>query len=316
MHEGNKEWNISLLHTLFSDDDCRKITQLPTSIFQREDELFWWPSKLGEYSVKFGYWLGRLGHLEEAESQLTDDDREIWRVVWCSHRPPKLNYFVWKACRGNLVVKELLQHRHIAPDGVCGCCRSEIESVNHALFECAYAKDIWDGSDFVDILIDAPNSSFKTTLLWLSRKLDPIQLTRLLAMAWATWFCRNKRIFANASLSVKYVAVGFVKNVLDYKGYAQKVFNKVSGANPSFASRWNCPPVGMIKINVDAHLAAAGYIGLGAVSRDHHGSLIVDSVRKVSGVWEVDLAEAAAIRYGMQVVVRLGFRKAWVKSDY
>ncbi|XP_021768525.1 uncharacterized protein LOC110732828 [Chenopodium quinoa] len=58
------EWRGALLQSLFSVQDRNLILQLPISYAMPEDKLLWWPSKNGEYTVKSGYWLGRLGHVE------------------------------------------------------------------------------------------------------------------------------------------------------------------------------------------------------------------------------------------------------------
>ncbi|XP_021773643.1 uncharacterized protein LOC110737618 [Chenopodium quinoa] len=133
-------------------------------------------------------------------------------------------------------------------------------------------------------------------------------------MVWAIWFCKNKLLFENRSLNANYTATTFVKNVMEYNGYAHKVFNKANMVETGLISRWNCPPARTAKINMDAHLAN-GYTTIGAAIRNSQGELLVAAVRKFSGDWEVDHAEAAAVRYGLQVARRLGYSSVWVESD-
>ncbi|XP_021722691.1 uncharacterized protein LOC110690168 [Chenopodium quinoa] len=304
-----------VLRATFSDADCKKILQLPTPIFSQEDNLFWWPSKLGEYSVKTGYWLGKLGQQAVQNAMNQEEEKRVWKIVWSPDRQPKLNHFLWRACRGSLGVKENLFRRHIVRDDLCCCCGIEVESISHVLFECHSATRAWSGSDFGPLIADAPKVSFKQTLLLLDSKIDKKKLGKILAIGWAVWFCRNKWVFDKINLDVNYIAISFVKQAEEYSNYACRVFPSGGNSKPISAASWVCPPENVLKINVNAHIAAAGYVGLGAVVRDHNGALILVAARKFEGVWDVEQAEAAAIRYGLQVANRFGYDNIWVESD-
>ncbi|XP_021721016.1 uncharacterized protein LOC110688556 [Chenopodium quinoa] len=107
------EWRGDLLQSLFSVQDRNLILQLPISYAMPEDKLFWWPSKNGEYTVKSGYWLGRLGHVEGVANTLSENEREAWKLVWNLGGPPKLSHFIWKTCKGSMPVKQELHRRHM-----------------------------------------------------------------------------------------------------------------------------------------------------------------------------------------------------------
>lgn len=81
------------------------------------------------------------------------------------------------------------------------------------------------------------------------------------------------------------------------------------------ASSWVRPPVGKIKINVDAHILASFYVGLEVAVRNDRGELMLAATRRIEGEMDVELAEIAAVRYGMILAKRFGYDRIWVEGD-
>lgn len=69
---------------------------------------------------------------------------------------------------------------------------------------------------------------------------------------------------------------------------------------------WSCPPAGIVKINVAAHIVLGSHVGLGAVARSTDGQLIWGVVRRSEATSEVEIAEVAAVRFGLHLAKRLG----------
>lgn len=51
--------------------------------------------------------------------------------------------FLWKACIGKLPVRGLLSRWSAIP-AHCSRCPGELETIDHALFECGFAQEIWN----------------------------------------------------------------------------------------------------------------------------------------------------------------------------
>ncbi|XP_021836918.2 uncharacterized protein [Spinacia oleracea] len=308
------EWDSSLVQQLFEDEVCEQIFKLPLSCSLPSDSLFWWPSKDGEYTVRSGYWLGRMGRLRVELDGMDEDNKDTWRTVWSIGGPPKLGHFLWRACRGSMAVKDVLFRRHIAANDMCGCCGVETESIIHVLFNCTVAKETWRGSPFADLINDAPSSNFAARLLWLRSKVSREELKRIAAIAWAIWYCRNKRVYDNEQTNCPMVAASFVKMVEEHGTYIKNISSYRRPTMPISAMTWSCPPRGMVKINVDAHVTAT-YAGLGVVVRDEVGKLMLIATKRVNGGLMPDAAEAMAARYGAVIARRFGYTNVWLEGD-
>ncbi|XP_071695352.1 uncharacterized protein [Rutidosis leptorrhynchoides] len=59
--------------------------------------------------------------------------------------PQKLGIFVWWALKNRLPTRVELEKRGVHIDSLlCPLCNKEIETVEHAIFECDHAKMVWD----------------------------------------------------------------------------------------------------------------------------------------------------------------------------
>ncbi|KAL2927396.1 hypothetical protein RDABS01_022681 [Bienertia sinuspersici] len=178
---------------------------LPTS--NVEDGRFWWPVKNGEYTVRSGYWLAKLGHLSGAGEN--GEEKNLWRSVWKIESPPKLSHFLWRACKGSLAVRECLQRRHIIEEAKYMLCSQEDDTIIHAVFDCPHVADIWGHCEEIEAIKSAPSTSFKER--W------------RLGIAWVAWLCRIKQ-FRRPVQSNMYTAAGFLRMVDEYNSYAKRVF--------------------------------------------------------------------------------------------
>ena len=307
-------WNVSLVKNVFVEEEWGSILNIPLSRFWPRDSLFWWPGRDGMFTVRSCYWLARLGHLRTWALQFGARETELWRDVWRVEGPPKLNHFIWRACKGSLAVAERLASRHVAVSSQCPVCGCAEESIIHALFECTHAQQLWSASEWGSLLIDAPSTSFADRFAWFKSRGDGEEVRRFYALAWAAWFCRNKCVYEHENPDAVRMGCSFVKLVSDYKEYADKVFNPPSVSSPMVSS-WSPPMEGWVKLNFDAHISVAGEVGLGVVCRNHHGQIIALGVRRGVAEWEATLAEAMGARYTMELAARLGYVRVSLEGD-
>ncbi|KAK1384070.1 hypothetical protein POM88_021805 [Heracleum sosnowskyi] len=89
---------------------------------------------------------------------------------------------------------------------------------------------------------------------------------------------------------------------------------KQHAATATTLSSWQGPPVGSVKFNTDAHVPAGSNVGLGVVIGNEMGKLLVAAVKRCETT-SPDIAEALAVRYGLQVARRLGYSSIWVEKS-
>lgn len=100
MRENHREWDGSKLETIFAAEVVDQIKDIPLSIRDIPDELYWRHTTDGSYTVKSGYWLGFNGNIADGDNRCS-----FWKAIWAMKAPPKLVHFIWRASSNALAVK-------------------------------------------------------------------------------------------------------------------------------------------------------------------------------------------------------------------
>lgn len=66
-----------------------------------------------------------------------------WSRIWNLQIPHKIKYFLWRFCRKNLPVRNLLRGRSVVVPIVCAQCVGKIEHLLHLFFDCRFAQECW-----------------------------------------------------------------------------------------------------------------------------------------------------------------------------
>ena len=88
--------------------------------------------------------------------------------------------------------------------------------------------------------------------------------------------------------------------------YSLKVMIHQPTRFPHFHT-WSPLPSGLVKVNVDVHVATGAYRGLGAMIGDDKGVVLVVGVRSVVSRWCVDICEAVVAQFGIELALRFGY---------
>lgn len=193
-----REWDSEAIQRWIPFEEER-IKLIKPSTTGAPDKLVWLKTKSGAFTTKSGYYaaLEECDDGQFANSTLSNWHRDVWRLPVV----PKVKFFLWKIFQGALAVGERLVARHINVDQHCKRC-NEIESTNHLLLHCRFAKKVWElaplstGFDLRG-LVDLAE-------LWpdLCRvvSLPPVGLqagSLVPWILWAIWIARNNLIFNN-----------------------------------------------------------------------------------------------------------------------
>lgn len=121
---------------------------------------------------------------------------EVGKKLWNLPVPQKMKYFLWRMCKNNIPVRNLLRGRGVQTTIICPMCNSDVEHVRHIFVECQHASNYWDclGRDFDTIEIETVSS-------WILEKLGTElegKLIKLVKIFWGIWWARNKKVWDNS----------------------------------------------------------------------------------------------------------------------
>ncbi|KAK8634685.1 hypothetical protein V6N13_022566 [Hibiscus sabdariffa] len=101
--------------------------------------------------------------------------------------------------------------------------------------------------------------------------------------------------------------------VSEYKAECEFPINRILCSR---AKRWDCPPEGLVKINVDAaFVSISGDASIGIVARNSHGLVIDARAHKLQGVHTAETAEACAFTAGLKMAVENEWAEALIEGD-
>ena len=313
---GVGDWCEAALQMHLTVEDAVLARQIPLSTRSTEDVLYWWPNTDGIYTTKSGYWMGRLGHLRGWLARFGGAVSDIWKSVWHIGGPPKLSHFLWRACTGSLATRGQLFARHIVSDACCLHCGHVNETIIHTIFRCSLVSPIWDFSPFSQVILDAPDSSFREFFVWIKEKLEAPDFLTFMATAWGAWSYRNSVLHDEPWTNRDVGVAGFIRLVQEYQRYDRAVQGSgVIVGSVRSRSGWTAPREECWRINTDAAVMEGVGIGLGVVVRDSGGNIVLAAVRRMEVPWPASLAEAAAGRFGLQVARFHGFQVVELETD-
>ncbi|KAL9840753.1 putative RNA-directed DNA polymerase [Arabidopsis thaliana] len=190
-------WNIDLLKELFDPEDVPLISALPIGNPNMEDTLGWHFTKAGNYTVKSGYHTARLD-LNEGTTLIGPDLTTLKAYIWKVQCPPKLRHFLWQILSGCVPVSENLRKRGILCDKGCVSCGAPEESINHTLFQCHPARQIWALSQIPTAPGIFPSNSIFTNLDHLFWRIPSgVDAAPYPWIIWYIWKARNEKVFEN-----------------------------------------------------------------------------------------------------------------------
>ncbi|XP_057418932.1 uncharacterized protein LOC130713154 [Lotus japonicus] len=128
-------WNKDLVEMIFWPPVAKLILQIPLALTARDDELFWPHTIDGLYSTKSGYGFIRQQKLSRMVSSYAAHIAPIkfWKSLWHVQALPPCKEVSWRAVRGILSVRKLLQIRGIDVEDGCPLCHSTLETIDHVL---------------------------------------------------------------------------------------------------------------------------------------------------------------------------------------
>uniref|UniRef100_A0A803NSG7 Uncharacterized protein n=1 Tax=Cannabis sativa TaxID=3483 RepID=A0A803NSG7_CANSA len=283
---------MSSLKSNFLDIDIDKILSVPLSTFSHDDKIIWHHETTGIYTVKSGYILASKFADQEAPS-VSSLSTQLWKHFWKLNIPSKVRIFLWKAVQECLPVAAILQQRHIAASAICSLCRSNNESIVHALFLCKRAKKVWRGSSFLLDRIIHESSTFKDIFFKASETWPQQELEQFACILWSIWTERNKEYHGTKPKPHEVLLV----SALSYLGEFQ-ASRQASPTNLRNEVHRNNEPTRFLV----AQSSSDGQV-VAAMSKPH------------PGCFKPEVMEALALRYSLQWLQSMNLPIHYIETD-
>ncbi|XP_062086500.1 uncharacterized protein LOC133792608 [Humulus lupulus] len=267
MHADSSEWDVDAIKDLFNDRDSSCILSIPLCSNRPIDNWYWSLESSGIFSVKSCY--KSLQVLKNGEA--SEMEKLFWQGLLKVRVPPKVKDLVWRASSGCLPTKTQLHLRHVDVDIISPLCQSDRETVSHFLVACSRVWPCWVS---LGLGLLAPDS--ETFGHWLMQnlvRLDQEQKAKVFMLLWAVWRRQNEWVWQNkrgSCYGVLLLADSTLKTWI-------KAQDREIAPLPYFLSPedgrelWSKPPLGSLKINVDAaSFIEASKHSFAGIARDHN----------------------------------------------
>ncbi len=205
-------------------------------------------------------------------------------------------------------------------DNICPCCRREVETTLHVIWNCPAAQDVWGGGSILFQKSYFMGDNFMQFMEYSMDRFSKEDVGLLATIARRIWLRRNKFIFENLFTPPQVV----YKEASDaYSDYCRVHLQEEHGGHirevtePHVAlTDWQPPPNGIIKVNWDASLNMKDrYVGIGIVARDHSGNFMGARAITKKVIGSPTLAETMATLEAVLFCKECGFFEVILEGD-
>uniref|UniRef100_A0A1J3E4V1 Putative mitochondrial protein n=1 Tax=Noccaea caerulescens TaxID=107243 RepID=A0A1J3E4V1_NOCCA len=291
----NRRWDKATLDELFYPDDVARI-MVHQPVISKEDFFVWKPNKNGFYSVKSGYLLAcQLNKADYMfEAAVEPSLNPLREQIWSLKIDPKIQIFLWKMLCGAIPVDER-----------CQICGVDGESINHVIFTCTFARQVWAMSDYPSPVNGMDKGSVYSNIHHLLVKFTNILWTLELRRSfpwiiWRIWKNRNSFLFDGDPFDPG-ALVGKIKNDVEEWILAQAVLDEESArlaqsprverlvGEERLGFLWEAPPEFWVKCNIGISWSKRNKLaGVSWVLRDDKGVVLLHSRRAFANLANVE----------------------------
>lgn len=210
---------------------------------------------------------------------------KVWNNLWKLNIPSKIKHFTWKALKNSMPNKSNLIQRGINISPLCPICNSQSENIDHCLFLCSPAKELWRLTYNHVFLDEDFQGSFIDRWIKIDSRCSMEELGRLATICWTLWNDRNK-VFHGEQIPPITIRSKWIIHYLSSYPRANSKSPSVESTddhrqqNPQMIQRacWSPAPDGFWKLNTDASCSTSPPLtGLGILFRDKNGDCMLAS---------------------------------------
>ncbi|XP_013658605.2 uncharacterized protein LOC106363406 [Brassica napus] len=306
--DGN-QWNYDKLQELFYPQDIKQILKFPP-VKSRSNFWIWKFNKSGDFSVKSAFWLVNQYDKESVlEAKALPSLNPLKQQVWKISSEPKIKNFLWKALSSALPVDEGFSRRGMKAEEFCQICGSFQETINHVLFSCESARQVWALSN-----IPYPRHGFDSESVFANMKYL-LQLIKLEGreykqrraipwLMWNIWIDRNKFLFEGLvpnALGVVQRSLEEAENWFQAQACDTQEEDQQKKMEVARKKGWKCPLPEWKKCNIGfCWSKKEKMVGAAWVLRDERGVVILHSRRLFSQMENLDHAKFSVLSWAIE----------------
>ncbi|XP_042964700.1 uncharacterized protein LOC122298922 [Carya illinoinensis] len=198
------------------------IFKLPKQLVQELNKLvrnFWWGQQNQDSKIHWVGWnqmkKGSFGDAPHQASSLSSQPtisyeledqargqssnlrthQAPWTRLWNLNLPNATKTFLWRACLNALPTRDNLKKRKVTEDSACPICLHPTETIEHTLWDCPSARDVWALSNRKFQKASTPSPSFAEKLESLEVTKETKELLLFAITTWNLWKRRNEAVF-------------------------------------------------------------------------------------------------------------------------
>jgi hypothetical protein len=309
-----KLWDKVKIESLFPLNIANRIMQTPLLDMVEDDKLIWIDSSQGHYSVKSGYKLlfNISGKIDTMASQ---DD---WRSLWKIHAPPKAKHLLWRICKGCLPTRLRLQERHVSCPLSCPLCDHVNEDDWHVLFGCNVSMQASQAAGVEQKLLPYFQSAgnVREAILNVCAR-ESIETAGIFAMlVWVLWNNRNNKVWNDTNEPGRFLGIKARHLWSEWSAIQQVQRSHIQSEQVQSSTRWQRPPQGWYKCNVDAGFhQAINKTSTSWCLRDHLGRFVAAETTWLGGQYSILEGEAIALHEALKAMHLRNFTKVLFETD-
>jgi ribonuclease HI len=317
-------WNVPMVEAIFTTEKAHAICGLPICPSTQPDKLVWGAAKNGQFSVKSAYHVAmEMGRRYMGSSSSEGSLRGLWRRLWSISGPRVVKLFMWQACNDILPTNENLFKRKVLTEALCPICRSETESVGHALWSCPAAQDVWHECSNRIQKTPLKHTRFLDIFEGLLQRFEEVEVDLFASVARQVWLRRNSWVFEGMFSSPVQVLQRATEQLqastiatIPLKQHEQPPDMSYCSRPQRVLQKWRKPSAHFLKCNWDAALDVGRQLmGIGLLIRDHEGTVVAAKCSTQSHVSDPLVAETIAVWTAARFIKYKGLDNVVLEGD-
>jgi hypothetical protein len=248
-----RRWNDALVESIFQEDEVELIKNIPLSPLGPKDCRIWRCATNGDFSVRSAYHIKiELMELGGCGSSGHNAESMVWKTCWKMKVPNVVKMFLWKACHNLVPTKANLAKRGVISTSTCPLCEREEETVEHILWSCPTAQDVWGESITKFQKRVCGERLFIQVFEALMGRCEMEDLELFATTARQIWLRRNEVIHGGSFTHPTQVASNAHMSLDEFRKANEVGVESDDSLEPSQSFTWQPPPRNLIKVNWDA----------------------------------------------------------------